>query len=390
VAGSPPQNDGRPTVSGAAVQGSTLTAGNGNWSGAAPLGYAYRWLRCDAAGQSCVAIAGAAGSTYALGGDDVGHRIRVEVTATNPDGARAATSEETAAVTGGGTSPTDPPLPGPDISHDIPDSQVTPSKCQRILAGTGFKQQIVKGLGTIRVQITATDYISPTKPLQFVATLPADKIKSVEWLLDERVVARSPRTGPYKLSLTPKQLASAKRHDVAIRVVPKKIRKHRMDIQITNGACVNVLSGFQWQTATGTGLRLRVDSRTAIASGAFTVPAKMLPSMKDAGSRAVGSVLMYMPRGKKVRYDLKLAKGDATATLLRAAATRPLVKLTKTGFTVGSLPANVGIVEITLYTQDKTKPGALLPKNTTAKLGAKVVEHGKSFKLATTIKAQRH
>jgi hypothetical protein len=163
-----------------------------------------------------------------------------------------------------------------------------------------------------------------------------------------------------------------------------------MRLNLTSGPCSNMLSGFQWETPTGTGLRLRVDSRTAVAGATFTVPTKMLPSMKDAGKRPVGVATIYLAGGRKVPFNLKLLKGDRSATLLKAAANAPRIQLTRKGVVVSGLPAKVGILEITLYTQDKTNPGALLPKRTKAKVGATVLENGKSVRLSTTITAQRH
>jgi hypothetical protein len=87
-----------PAVSGTAQQGQTLTASNGTWGGS-PTGYAYQWQRCDASGANCADIAGATGSTYAVGSGDVGSTLRVSVTATNKFGSVAAPSAVTAAVT---------------------------------------------------------------------------------------------------------------------------------------------------------------------------------------------------------------------------------------------------------------------------------------------------
>ena len=53
--------------------------------------------------------------------------------------------------------------------------------------------------------------------------------------------------------------------------------------------------------------------------------------------------------GRKLPFDLKLRKGDRTATLLRAAARVPLIRLTKKGVVVSGLPAKAGILEITLH-----------------------------------------
>jgi hypothetical protein len=98
-----PKNTGQPTISGAAVQGSTLTTSNGSWSGTAPITYQYRWLRCDTSGGgvngvNCSTIPGETRKTYVLTGSDVGHRIRSRVIATNQDGTGSFNSNATRVV----------------------------------------------------------------------------------------------------------------------------------------------------------------------------------------------------------------------------------------------------------------------------------------------------
>ena len=92
--GVPPANTVLPSVSGTAQLGQTLTGSSGSWSGS-PTSFAYRWRDCDSAGNGCVDIAGATGSTYLLVAADVGHTLRVVVTATNAGGSTAATSAQT-------------------------------------------------------------------------------------------------------------------------------------------------------------------------------------------------------------------------------------------------------------------------------------------------------
>ncbi len=69
----PPSNTALPVVSGVAQAGQQLTTTNGLWSSSDAPTFAIAWLRCDAAGAACAAIAGAVGAAYTLTGDDVGH-----------------------------------------------------------------------------------------------------------------------------------------------------------------------------------------------------------------------------------------------------------------------------------------------------------------------------
>jgi hypothetical protein len=100
VAASPPpapKNATLPTISGSAVEGETLSAAHGGWTGS-PTGYVYQWEDCSSAGASCVYVGGATGTTYRLVAGDVGHTLRVVVTASNAGGSSSASSAATAVV----------------------------------------------------------------------------------------------------------------------------------------------------------------------------------------------------------------------------------------------------------------------------------------------------
>jgi hypothetical protein len=96
----PPVNTGAPTVSGSAVDGDTLTASTGSWTGH-PTSYGYQWQNCttNSLGLVCADISGATASSYTLTSGDVGHAIRSVVTATNAGGSTAASSAQSAVVT---------------------------------------------------------------------------------------------------------------------------------------------------------------------------------------------------------------------------------------------------------------------------------------------------
>ena len=94
----PPAVISAPSIAGDLTQGQTLTEVHGSWSNN-PNGYQIQWDDCSASGGSCGPIAGAAGSSYTLTTADVGHKIEVIESASNPGGSSApASSAPTAPV----------------------------------------------------------------------------------------------------------------------------------------------------------------------------------------------------------------------------------------------------------------------------------------------------
>ena len=98
-----PKNKTLPTITGTAEAGQTLTATRGTWSNA-PTSFSFAWSRCDSSGNGCVAI-GATGKLYTATTADVGHTLRVTVTAKNTSGSAKATSSPTSIVSSGGCPP---------------------------------------------------------------------------------------------------------------------------------------------------------------------------------------------------------------------------------------------------------------------------------------------
>jgi hypothetical protein len=81
-AGLIPINVAPPTISGTPQAGQALSAGAGSWTNS-PTVFAFQWLRCDAAGASCVPIEGAVATEYLMTTADVGSTIEVTAVATN-------------------------------------------------------------------------------------------------------------------------------------------------------------------------------------------------------------------------------------------------------------------------------------------------------------------
>jgi hypothetical protein len=110
-ASSAPANTTPPTITGTANEGQTLTAVDGQWSGTQPITFAHQWQRCDTSGAGCSPISGATGATYVVVNNpdpaqtDVGHTLRLAVTATNSVGSATAISAPTAVVQSSGSQP---------------------------------------------------------------------------------------------------------------------------------------------------------------------------------------------------------------------------------------------------------------------------------------------
>ena len=91
-----PTNQTAPAFSGNAQRHSTLTASLGSWTGQGNS-YAYQWQR-STDGNTWTDLPGATAASYLIAAADEHSQLRVQVTATNPDGSAAAESTPTAVI----------------------------------------------------------------------------------------------------------------------------------------------------------------------------------------------------------------------------------------------------------------------------------------------------
>ena len=124
-----PKNVTPPTITGTAEVGQKLVATRGTWTGK-PTSFHYVWSRCDTDG-ACLTIAGATKKTYVPTAADVGHTLRVTVTARNAAGATAVASAPSAVVSPSGCPPGTAAIPVAQLASparlDIAAASVTPS-----------------------------------------------------------------------------------------------------------------------------------------------------------------------------------------------------------------------------------------------------------------------
>jgi alpha-tubulin suppressor-like RCC1 family protein len=102
VTATAPAHTALPSISGQALEGIVLRGARGSWEGAPVPTYSYRWLRCDALGESCLAISGATTLSYRLAALDAAGTVRLEVTAENIGGTASALSPATPLVEAAG------------------------------------------------------------------------------------------------------------------------------------------------------------------------------------------------------------------------------------------------------------------------------------------------
>jgi uncharacterized protein YukE len=366
----PPVSASPPVVTGEPRVGSTLTATPGAWTSSAPLTYEYQWLRCDASGANCVEISGATGTSYTAVAADEGHVLRVRVTASNSGGSANAQSAGTAAVapapTDGGSTPAAPepapaPAPAPTSEDLTDDPDNLASACVMLTGGVGYRRLEIPGTGSVRQRVRVDGAVSRTAPVNI--TVEASKLRRVVYALDGRGMTAGAARKSFLLLLRPDQLAPGK-HQLVTTITPRKGAARKLTTNLSVVKCDTLLSAAQWRTTAGTGLRLRVDSRTAIKSAAFKVPASLARGL--ATGKPASSLRIGLPGRKRVKVELRAGKGT-----IAGSGTSVVVK--GRNVTVNGLPSATGIVEVTLYQPRAPKGPALLGRGRKATVTARVV-----------------
>jgi len=148
-----PTNNNPPTISGTPQAGQTLTADHGDWSGN-PTSYDYQWQRCDKNGGTCAGISGATQRLFDLHSQDVGHTIRVKVTAKNSDGSTSATSVPTAVVTSRPAAPA--PTGCPSGTGVIPIADLSAPARLSIVTFSSNPQVLGRHVGTLSITTKVT------------------------------------------------------------------------------------------------------------------------------------------------------------------------------------------------------------------------------------------
>jgi hypothetical protein len=171
-----PVAQGMPTVGPQNVEGQTITSTDSTWIGSPT--FTRQWQRCNAAGANCVNIASATNTTYRLASADVGFTVRIQVTATNPDGSATAVSAPSAVIRMAPPTVVSPPTISsqrverltvtatnatwtgrPTVRYQWQALQLLGTGCNNISGATATTYRLVAAdIGnTVRVQVTGTN-----------------------------------------------------------------------------------------------------------------------------------------------------------------------------------------------------------------------------------------
>ncbi|HEX6743748.1 MAG TPA: hypothetical protein VF087_06030, partial [Solirubrobacteraceae bacterium] len=366
-ASSAPVSATPPVLSGPAAQGHSLTANPGNWSVPGPVTYTYQWQRCDANGANCVDIRGATGDTYTPSADDVGHTLRAQITATNDAGATTTTTPPSAPVQGASD-------PG-DLAG-VAGGLIDETSCQQLVGGAKYRRVALAGIGTVRVRAYTTGPALRSSPLRLTTEVTGGKAKGVSYQLDGRAIGAA-NDRRHSATLTPAQLGKVGVHTLRTAVRGRRGAAKTVALTLQTQPCQTLFTAQRWRTTAGAGLRLRVDSRTALTQVSFKVPAALLPA-QGGQRRAAGFIRLYVGgQAKPLRYKLRLPKKGAAPRLL-AGAGKPSVAFRKGGLRVTGLPLRTAVAEVTLYRMTKldhpTSPRAYAVSARIMREGAAAVE----------------
>jgi hypothetical protein len=352
-----------PVLWGPVAQGQPLTVDPGAWAGTG-TSYSYAWQRCDAHGSACVDIAGATDATYVPSADDVGHTLRAVVIATNDAGSTTTTTPLSAPVTAASD---------PNDLSGVPGSLLGETSCQQLVGGAKYRRVALAGIGTVRVRAYTSGPALRSSPLRLTTEITGGRAKSVRYRFDGRAVSVA-RGSRHPATLTPSQLGKVGRHTLSTAVRGRSGRTRTVSLKLATVPCQTLFTAQRWRTTAGAGLRLRIDSRTALGGLSFVVPSALLPQ-QTAKRRVVGFIRLYVAgKSKPVRYPLALP-GRGTRAMMVAAKGAPTVTMRRGGLRVAGLPARTAVAEVTLYRVSKldrsTSPRTYTVKVAITHAGAK-------------------
>jgi hypothetical protein len=161
-----------PVISGTLAANETLHSTAGEWTGAQPITFAFQWFRCDAQGNNCLTLPDAADDAYGVRDGDIGHALRVRVTARNAEGGTSAFSAPSGVVQ---------PAAGPVGAIKLPNGETSvpvtsvPASGRLLIERVEFSPTVVRSRAqqiAIRIRVKDTRGFAVRDALVFVRSTP--------------------------------------------------------------------------------------------------------------------------------------------------------------------------------------------------------------------------
>jgi hypothetical protein len=149
--------------------------------------------------------------------------------------------------------------------------------------------------------------------------------------------------------VSPKAFSDGDLHTLLITARPRKGAPRTMTETIRTAPCATRFTAGEWRTNVGTGLRLRVDSRSPVAGAAFPLPASLAGKGALKPRKGLGRLRYVQAGGRRTILQLGATGARGAVLLASAAAGGPTVTVSGRTVVVAGLPEGTGIVELTLY-----------------------------------------
>jgi hypothetical protein len=223
----------------------------------------------------------------------------------------------------------------------------------------------VAGAGRFRIRVAPNGTLSDRRPLTARALVSAAGARLLQRNLRHVVYSLGGhrlslrRRAPYTLRVAPSLLARARRQTLVVRVVPKRGKVRVAKLALSTKACPDLFSVIHRPSPRGSLLGLRVDTRKALHSVTFRMPARLLAT-RSARGRA-GAIRLGASGRKPMNFRLSFPKRPSARMTLLAPPGAPKVTVSRGRVTVTGLPDRTGIVQLKLHGRPMLKtPRALL------------------------------
>jgi hypothetical protein len=223
-------------------------------------------------------------------------------------------------------------------------SRVSAGACAILARGNGFRRVDLPAAGAVRLRVRADATVLATAPVAVTLTAQRPRgLRRIAYRLDDRGMGAG-RGAAHALALSPADLSRG-RHTLAVTLRPSSGRARTLRMTLRVAACATRFTVRQYRTAAGSGLRLRIDSRTPMSGMTFTLPRAVARGL--GLGRPAGRLAIVTPGGRRL-LTLAPAHGRSP-TVLVAGPSRPGVAIRGAAITVTGLPASTGVAELTVY-----------------------------------------